>query len=261
VRRILRVLLPVALRRRLWLAYEWAEPFLYAGWRVQCPCCGSRWRRFLPHGRPRRTDARCGRCGALERHRLLMLIVRRRTRLFSEPLSLLHFAPEEALQSVFRRLRNLFYVTADLNMPRVLLHTDIMRLALASNRFDCILCSHVLEHVSDDSAALAELLRVLRPGGWAIIHVPVDPGRSTTYENAAIVSPEERFLHFGQEDHVRMYGRDFGERLHRAGFIVTADDYVRKLTREAVIRYGLPDEEIYFCRKPGHGGAEARMAS
>ena len=38
--------------------------------------------------------------------------------------------------------------------------------------FDLITCLDVIEHVPDDTAALAELLRVCRPGGWLLVTVP-----------------------------------------------------------------------------------------
>src|SRR5262249_12426105 len=78
---------------------------------------------------------------------------------------------------------------------------------------------HVLEHVPDDRRAMREFYRVLKPGGWAILLVPITVER--TFEDPAVVDPAERLRLFGQEDHVRRYGPDYGDRLSEAGFAVS----------------------------------------
>ena len=146
-------------------------------------------------------------------------------------------------------LPNLDYVTVDYSAEADA-RMDITRLAIPDNAFDAIICVHVLEHIPKDDRAMLELHRVLRPRGWAILQVPIDARLEHTYEDFRITSPEERLVHFGQEDHVRWYGRDYAQRLERAGFHVTVDDYVRTLPAEQVRRYGLsPDEDIHLCRK------------
>ena len=107
------------------------------------------------------------------------------------------------------------------------------------------MCNHVLEHV-DDKKALRELARILRPNGVLICTVPIVDGWALSYENDQITEPVDRELHFGQSDHVRIYGRDFHDRLHAAGFEVT--EYTA-IGSDAV-RYGLlPGETVYFCKK------------
>ncbi|MEP7351654.1 MAG: methyltransferase domain-containing protein [Acidobacteriota bacterium] len=229
---------------------ERAQPFLYAGWSVECPCCGAHFREFLPHGRPLRQNARCGRCDAVERHRVMMLYLQNRTDLFTAKQKLLHFAPERIMREIFSATPTLQYVTTDYCEPTDV-HMDITSLAIPDNTFDAVICSHVLEHIPDDAKAMRELCRVLKPGGWAILQVPIDLKRDHTYEDFTITTPAERRLHFGQEDHVRWYGSDYPQRLKTAGFDVTVDQFVPSLPAETIAKYGLlTSEDVYFCRKP-----------
>lgn len=230
---------------------------------VECPCCGSSFARFLPHrGRKR---AKCPRCGALERHRVLWLYLERETDLFRAPGSLLHIAPEYSLLRSLSRLDGLNYVTGDLDSPLAVHQLDLMDLPFADESFDYLLCNHVLEHVADDWRALAEIHRVLAPGGWAVLMCPVDGRRATTLEDPAAVTPEQRHRAFGQSDHVRLYGRDYADRLAEAGFSVRADRYVDRLDPGAVRRLGLRreeddafgEEDVFFCVKPANGSGKA----
>lgn len=133
----------------------------------------------------------------------------------------------------------------------VMIRMDITDIATPDNQFDCIICYHVLEHVPDDVKAMRELLRVLRPGGWAILQSAVRQNLDKTYEDPNIVSPEERRQVFGHRDHVRIYGRDYKDRLERAGFTVRLDNYVKELEDDKIKEFDLPENEIvYFCAKP-----------
>jgi SAM-dependent methyltransferase len=127
---------------------------------------------------------------------------------------------------------------------------DITDIPLDDGSFDMIVCSHVLEHVPDDRKAMRELFRVLRPGGWAVLQSPLDPARPHTYEDWSITAPQERQRAFGQHDHVRIYGRDYGDRLEEAGFRVERVNHLARLGPAAAVRYGLPaQEDIYVCHK------------
>ncbi len=174
-----------------------------------------------------------------------------KTNLVSDNLRVLHFAPESALQAIFKSMANLEYVSVDLCSPLAMFKMDITNVACKENTFDVILCNHVLEHIKDDKDAIRELYRVLKPGGWTILQSPVDLELETTFEDPDIVTPEEREITFGQSDHVRIYGRDYKDRIENAGFIVIVDSYVRGLGNETIKRCGLMgDEDIYFCIKP-----------
>jgi SAM-dependent methyltransferase len=140
------------------------------------------------------------------------------------------------------------YVSGDLDSPLAMLRMDLTSMPFGAAAFDVVLCNHVLEHVLDDRAAMKELLRVLKPGGWAILQVPIK--RERTLEDVTVSTPEERLKVFGQRDHVRIYGRDYGERLASAGFGVTVEHYTGEFDPASVNSYGLmPDEDIYLCTK------------
>jgi SAM-dependent methyltransferase len=185
----------------------------------------------------------------MERHRLLWLFLRERTDLLDGPHRLLHLAPEPVFHRRLSVLPGLDYVTADLDSPLARDRVDVTALPYADDSFDAILCNHVLEHVPDDRRAMRELHRVLRPGGWAILQVPIRSGRATTYEDPTVTGPAERRRAFGQEDHVRIYGRDYEERLAEAGFRVRRDRFVRELPDAQVTRMGLKREDVFFCEK------------
>jgi ubiquinone/menaquinone biosynthesis C-methylase UbiE len=116
---------------------------------------------------------------------------------------------------------------------------DVTSLQFPDGTFDAVVCNHVLEHVEDDRKALAEMYRVLKPGGWASIQVPMK-GKATV-EAAGVLNAYEQLHLFGQEDHVRQYGRDFEDRLREAGFRVeiiqkhdlAGKDLLRRLAVEA----------------------------
>jgi SAM-dependent methyltransferase len=218
---------------------------------LYCPCCNSSSARFLPFGVIPRPNAMCPSCHSLERHRALWLYLHEKTNLFSEKLAVLHFAPEEAFRGALSALPNLKYFTADIDASQAMLAVDITDIPFEADRFDVILCNHVLEHVPNDRQAMAELYRVLKPGGWAILQSPVDAQRDRTFEDPTVKSPQEREQLFGQKDHVRVYGRDYTARLESAGFAVTVDDYPRRLGRERIDQCALGNElEVFLCTKP-----------
>lgn len=160
---------------------------------------------------------------------------------------MLHIAPELCFMDRFEALPNLEYVTGDLESPLAKVKMDIHEIPFEENTFDVIFCNHVLEHVEDDILAMKEMLRVLRPGGWGILQVPFfSPLPETTYEDKSIVSPAGRRKAFGQDDHLRMYGKDYGERLAGADFKVVKEKLAMELPGEKVARYALPKEEIIY---------------
>ncbi len=222
-----------------------AKPYLGEG-RV-CACCGMHWREFVPAGKPERPGEMCLRCGGGRRQRLMahfltsQLKQRPRTRL-------LHFAPEVSLTRVITRLPNIEYQSIDIAEDVALTQGDIQNLPFAGNTFDVIVCSHVLEHIPDDAKAMGELRRVLTGDGVAYVMVPQDFERATTYEDPTITDPAGRERAFGQDDHVRMYGRDFVDRLTKAGFNVETRR-TKEIADEQAIRLGdLWDDVIYVCR-------------
>jgi SAM-dependent methyltransferase len=154
-----------------------------------CPVCEKAARKFHTFGVVPRTDAACPFCRALERHRLVWLYFGKRTDLFRQtPGKMLHVAPEQCFEDRLRSRLGRNYVTADLADPRAMVKMDITDIPYPDESFEVIYCSHVLEHVPDDQKAMKEFYRVLKPGGWAILLVPITADK--TFEDPAIVDPE-----------------------------------------------------------------------
>lgn len=217
------------------------RPF-YWGNKVECPICGGHFRKFLPYGYGEAMDNRlCPKCLSLERHRLLWLYLKEKTGFFTDNLKVLHFAPEQPFLKRFRALKNLDYTTADIDSPIADLNLDVTEMNISDNQYDVLICNHVLEHVDNVDKAFSEIKRVLKPGGWAILMVPINPDVDT-FEDPSVTDPEERKRLFGQYDHVRQFGRDYADVLSKAGFKVTADR----------LYYELPDEKrekMHLARK------------
>jgi SAM-dependent methyltransferase len=224
------------------------RPFLalwYRGTQFEDPIDGKTYRSFLPYGyENQRENVLAPGTLSLERHRLLWLYLKNETPFFTENLKVLHFAPEQAFYKRFRNLKNLDYTTTDLNSPLADVKADICNLPFEDSSFDFILCNHVLEHIPDDTKAMQELYRILKPGGTGIFQIPQDLTRATTFEDNSITDPKERATIFGQYDHVRVYGRDYFEKLRTTGFQVDEVDYTKTLPNERLERFRLAKGEL-----------------
>lgn len=209
------------------------------------PIDGRSFSKFLPYGyEHQRENVLSPSTLSLERHRLLWLYLKDHTTFFSASHKVLHFAPEQAFYKRFRKLKNLEYTTTDLNSPLADVKADICNLPFEDNSFDFILCNHVLEHIPDDRKAMEELYRVLNSGGTAILQIPQDLNREKTFEDNSITDPSERAKIFGQYDHVRVYGRDYFDRLRSIGFEVEEVDLTSGMEPEMVDKYRLAKGEI-----------------
>jgi SAM-dependent methyltransferase len=224
----------------------------YLGNKYEDPISGKKYRKLLPYGRIKsRPNALAPHSMSLERHRLLWLYLKQKTNFFNASYKVLHIAPEYCFLKRFSRMKNLDYTTADLNSPWAKVKLDVQDMPFEGDVYDVILCNHVLEHVENDSKAISEFFRVMKPGGFGIFQVPLDINLDETFEDSSINTPELRELHYGQRDHLRLYGKDYAERLLNAGFIVTEDNFVQTLPLDIVKRYALPvNEVIYLCVKP-----------
>lgn len=248
---IVKRLTPRRWHLKLALWKERADRLRYYGRTHCCPVCRSSLRGFSTFDFAQRANAECPVCHALERHRLMWLYWQERTDLFdARPKSMLHLAPEACFARRLRHRPGLRYVTADLTSPHADLRADFTRLPIQDKAFDVVFASHVLEHVPDDRRAMRECYRVLKPGGWAILQVPI--AREKTFEDPSAQTPAERLRLFGQDDHVRIYGQDYADRLRDAGFEVCVDDWAKTLKADQVARCGLAiGEAIFRCRKRG----------
>ncbi len=232
----------------------WARPILawfYKGTKFTDPIDGRSYRTFLPYGYIKvRENVLAPGTLSLERHRLFWLYLKNETPFFTKPMKVLHFAPEQAFYKRFKALKHLDYTTTDLNSPLADVKADICDLPFDSNQFDFIICNHVLEHIPDDTKAMQELYRILAPGGTAILQVPYEKERKTTFEDDSITDKQKRAEIFGQYDHVRVYGMDYFDKLARIGFTVEAVDYTKEFTTEEIEQYRLPIGELLpVCKK------------
>lgn len=211
------------------------------------PIDGKSFRKFLPYGYGKqRENALSPSTLSLERHRLMWLFLRDDTDFFTskEKIKTLHIAPEQCFLDLFRKQTNLEYITSDLESPIADVKADICNLPFDDNSFNVVFCNHVLEHIIDDTKAMQELYRVLKKGGFGIFQIPQDLSREKTFEDNTITNRTERAEIFGQYDHVRVYGRDYFNKLRSVGFEVDEIDYTKKITREKLERYCLMKNEI-----------------
>lgn len=232
------------------------------------PIDGKSFRKFLPYGYGnQRENALSPSTLSLERHRLLWLFLKEDTDFFKPAnnqelsfnlrgpsdkakLRVLHMAPEQCFLKRFKQQKNIDYTTADLYSPIADVKADICDLPFEENSFDVVFCNHVLEHISDDTKAMQELYRVLKPGGLGVFQIPQDLSRTVTFEDDSITDPKERAKLFGQYDHVRVYGRDYFDKLRKVGFVVNELDYTKKIAPELVKRFCLtPGEILPVCSK------------
>ncbi len=215
------------------------------GNKVTDPIDGKSFRKFLPYGYEKvRENVLSPSTLSLERHRLFWLYLQNETEFFSKNIKVLHFAPEQAFYKRFRKMKNLDYTTTDLNSPIADVKADICNLPFKDNTFNFVICNHVLEHIPDDTKAMEEIFRVMSKGGTAILQVPYEANRKTTFEDNTITDPKERAKIFGQYDHVRVYGMDYFDKLREIGFSVEGVDYTEKFSTSEIEKYRLPKGEL-----------------
>lgn len=237
---------------------EWRNrrlaPVLYRGDAVHCPVCEQDFARFLPAGSGKRARdaAVCPGCRSRERDRLTWIFLRAREEaLLKRHMQFLHVAPEPRLSRYFSTLIGEGYITADLMRRDVMVRMDVQDMLYPNETLDAIYCSHVFQDVPDDRKAIAECFRVLRPGGWAILNVPLFATQTTESEQPDNVRAawDKR-----PDEHVRSYGPDYAQRLQAAGFeveVFAPEDLERDASERQ--RLGVDGERtgfVHFVRKP-----------
>lgn len=219
----------------------------YRGGNYLDPIDGYGYRKLLPYGRTeKRQNALAPASLSLERHRLIWLYLQREVQVERKKMRLLHVAPERCLQKRIRQIEGISYISADLVSPWADVHCDLQALPFADSEFDLILCNHVLEHIPNDRLAMREIKRVLKPGGQAMLLVPIDTAREATLEDPEINTPQLREKFYHQRDHLRLYGLDYPERLKEEGFEVEVLNYYQSLTPYEQRLYALRDNEPLF---------------
>lgn len=235
----------------------------HRGSSVKCPFCGYQGRdlRVGGHDYPVLRDRHvigagarplnCYNCGSGDRARLVYMYLRDHVGLAGAgSMHVLHVAPEPGLREKLSEAGFATYVCGDLfaegyRYPTWVQNLDVTDIQFADDTFDLLICNHVLEHIPDDRRAMRELRRVLKPGGTAILQVPISATSAETIEDPDITDPEARAQAFGQFDHVRIYGQDYVGRLEEAGFSVSRVDVSADYAQ-----YGVnPEEELFVCSK------------
>jgi len=248
-------------RLRPWVNLMFRRIYFF-GFRYYCPVCKSRIKllKLLGFDFPvikekqivggGKRNAQCPVCRSSDRVRLLYLFLKNRTEIFTKQTKLLHIAPEKPLERIFRKSENIKYLTTDLEKENVMEKMDITDIKYTENSFDAIICNHVMEHIPDDLKAMKELYRVLKPEGWAIMQVPFSKIMDSTFEDSSVKSEKEREKIFGQMDHVRIYGKDYSERLKKAGFKVEEYSWIedKKLDNPNNKMALNEDEVVFFAR-------------
>ena len=221
------------------------------GNKFEDPINGKTYRKLLPYGRLKpRENAIAPDSLSLERHRLMWLFLKNKTNFFTDNLKFLHIAPEYCFIKIFKGMKNLDYLTADLISPWADVKMDVHNIPFEENTFDVVICNHVLEHVDDADKVMKEFYRVMKPGGWGIFQVPIDYNNSVTIEDRSVTDPRERERLYWQSDHLRLFGRDYGDKLTAAGFKVTESNFINEIDPKLVERYALDKNEIvYYCQK------------
>lgn len=261
---VIKKLIPYSLGQKLRGVWQITQSIFYYGYSYTCPFCNGKFRKLLPGGSSlavikekniigagRRDNCICPRCYSTDRDRLIYLYLVNFTRIFSQPKKMLHVAPSGGLKAILHNIPVLnyqegikyhegFYYSKDISI------IDIQNLDFDDNSFDIIFCNHVLEHIQEDRVAMKELYRVMKPNGWAILQVPISTALESTYEDPSITSEKEREIHFGQFDHVRIYGKDYTKRLESVGFEVEEILSSRDWDIDGLERYAINKEEILF---------------
>jgi len=237
---------------------------LYFGNKYSCPVCKKSFRKFFPAcvseatvisqkniiGGGRRENSLCPYCRSTERLRLEYLYLQKHTNIFDAKSKVLHFSPEYGLEWLLKKNKDIDYFSGDIEKDVAMYVVDITDIFFGDNEFDYVICNHVLEHVYDDKKAFEEIQRVLKPGGLAVITVPISQDSATTLETPT-TSDEERLELYGQKDHFRLYGMDFSDRLMSVGFDVTSYNAKDNFSTELIDKYLLLEMETIFIGKKG----------
>ena len=227
----------------------------------KCTVCGSQTDVFLPHFKNgnalSRPNVKCPFCLSFERHRCYWPILKEWFESIKpvETVKLLHFAPEDGLRHNIEQYSFIDYWPVDID-PKfdskqgIREVVDIAKIQFNDNEFDFIICNHVLEHVADDKGSMLELYRVLKPGGKAMINVPIKMELKETLQDNRYNTDELRKRYYGHSDHVRQYGADFADKLRDSGFKVTVLLPNENKPESELKKYGLlRDEVVFICEK------------
>lgn len=263
-------LIPRPIGNGLRRIYLYFRGVVYSGKLYFCPICQGSFKSMLDGGfdlpinyekkiigAGRRKNMVCPGCSSTDRERLLYTYLNNSPGLLKPLVKVLHIAPERGLSKYLNNISKSNYVSGmkyheGFYYGKTSRLFDIQELPFENNRFELVVCNHVLEHVQDDRKAMHELYRVMQPGATAILQVPWSPVIEETIEDPSVKDPKEREKKFGQFDHVRLYGHDYPKRLQNAGFevdTVTLEKLNIQLKYQQKISV-IPNEVIFIAKKP-----------
>jgi SAM-dependent methyltransferase len=240
---------------------------LYQGKKYYCLYCTKTYRKFMHEGVKAKIfkkykvagggykkNVKCPNCGSTDRIRLLYLFFELRTEIFKKPLKVLHVSPNALLARKLFGAKNINYTCGALNPEEFkefnAIKLDVTCIDIPDNHFDVVICNHVLEHVPKDSAAMNEIYRVLKPGGYAILQVPFAIDLQQTIEDSANTTRKQRKIAYGQTDHLRLYGVDYITKLTNAGFRVERDNPFKNNWPTDLEKHRLDkNEDVIVCYK------------
>ncbi len=262
IKSLLKEVLPLSTRLLL-------RKIFYFGTTYKCNVCNSFVRTFYSAGYEsrvlvdldviggeHRSNDTCPVCWSHSRTRLVYHYLINEQEIHKRHARVLHIAPEKGIALFFLKQNNIEYVSADLDAKRYkdigITHSvNVTDMAFPGNSFDVVICNHVLEHIEDDRLAMTEIFRVLKQHGWAILQVPISANLQETFEDVRVKDPDERERCFGQRDHVRIYARDFLDRLADVGFSVETFDPAEKWGLQTIGELKLnPREQVFIGHKP-----------
>jgi SAM-dependent methyltransferase len=230
--------------------YLWLRSLKYLGNKLYCPCCNTGFSHFIEIG-PKKEPMMCPRCRSNDRDRFFWIYLKKHPELVKSGMKILHIAPEFIYYKLFNNIAGVEYICGDKfimdfknTYPIDTIYIDITDMSqFADNSFDFIYCSHVLEYIKEDEKALHEFYRVLKPGGNAIISVPINFGHALTEEDESITDPLEQERLYGDKGHLRYYGDDAGFQL---AFTPVKNFISEEMIQKCVIK---PLDVVHHCYK------------
>lgn len=199
-----------------------------------------------------RNNCICPVCRSIDRNRFVYWVLRNKTDVcvWGGDKKILHFAPEQPIYDILKNQKDIAYYPCDLFPQKGMIKVDVTDIPFKNNVFDFIIINHVMEHILDEMRALKELYRVLKPDGMVVLSIPICIDLDETYEDSRILTKEDRNKYYGQEDHVRLYGRDYKQRFSRAGFEITEYSPNREMDEDTIRKYAfIENDVVMLCRK------------
>lgn len=221
-----------------------------------CIICGNNFESFLPRGIKAeifskyhiigggyRDNCICPCCGSWDRIRWVYYVLQNKIDVTEISGRILHFAPEREIKDIIKRNNKIDYYTADIVPGRAMHVTDITDIQYRDGTFDYVICNHVMEHIIDEEKAVNEIKRVLKTNGKWIFSFPICKDM-LTYENPEIISPEAKLEAYGQEEHVRLYGKDYKERFEKYGLKLQIFSPEKEFDTIDIKKYGFIKDDV-----------------